>query len=141
MGSGFVRELTQPLTEELRIKKQVDDLLKNPQDVSSADKIILMQLVASKLKLSKDDDELEFYGNLLQRLVVHLSKLSAIDFVDCCSRPEEVGKSLSLPPWGRYLQVLHGQPSVKEGLNQVSYSPHSFSRSHFYRVLISFSPS
>lgn len=112
MGSDYVKELTQPLTEELRTKKQVVDLLKNPQDESSADKIILMQLVASKLKLTKDADELEFYGNLMMQLVVSLSKLSAIDFVG--SLKEDRGLH-----WGRYLQELDDQPTVKEGMHQV----------------------
>lgn len=112
MGSDYVKELTQPLTEELRTKKQVVDLLKNPQDESSADKIILMQFVASKLKLTKDADELEFYGNLMRQLVVSLSKLSAIDFVG--SSQEDRGMH-----WGRYLQELDDQPTVKEGMHQV----------------------
>lgn len=113
MGSAFVKELIQPPTEELQIKKQVDDLLKNPQEVVSTEKIILMQLVASRLKLSKDEDELKFYGNLMQRLVVELSKLSAVDFVDSSGEEE---RSVN---WGRYLQELDDQYSVKEGLNQV----------------------
>lgn len=113
MGSDYVKELTQPLTEELRTKKQVVDLLKNPQDESSADKIILMQLVASKLKLSKDADELEFYGNLMKQLVVSLSKLSAIDFA---GSTQEKDRGLY---WGRYLQELDDQPTVKEGMHQV----------------------
>lgn len=106
MGSDFVKELTQPLTEELRIKRQVDLMLKSPEKQTSTDKIILLQLIASKVKLSKDSDELEFYGNLLIRLVVQLSNLNAIDV--------SAEKS-----WGRYLQVLAGQSTVKEGLNQV----------------------
>lgn len=113
MGSDYVKELTQPLTEELRTKKQVVDLLKNAQDESSADKIILMQLVASKLKLSKDADELEFYGNLMKQLVVSLSKLSAIDFA---GSTQEKDRGLY---WGRYLQELDDQPTVKEGMHQV----------------------
>lgn len=111
LGSGFVEELTQPPTEELRVKKQVEALLKNPQEETSAEKIILMQLVASKLKLSKDVDELEFYGSLLKGLVVRLSKLSAIDFVE-----GEEGRSVH---WERYLQELDGQSSVREGIHQV----------------------
>lgn len=112
MGSAFVNELTQPPTEELRVKKQVEALLKNPQEETSAEKIILMQLVASKLKLSKDVDEVEFYGNLLKGLAVHLSKLSAIDFVG----GEKEERSIY---WGRYLQELDGQSSVREGIHQV----------------------
>lgn len=109
MGNDFVKELTQPLTEELRIKRQVDLMLKSPETETSTDKIILLQLIASKVKLSKDSDELEFYGNLLIRMVVELSNLNAIDVL------VEGRES-----WGRYLQVLVEQPTVKEGLNQVS---------------------
>lgn len=101
------------MTEELRIKKQVDDLLKCPEEETSAEKIILMQLVASRLKLAKDNDELEFYGNLLKRLVVQLSRLNAMDVMPNDGRIEP-------NVWGRYLQSMDEQASVKEGLNQVS---------------------
>lgn len=114
--------MTQPLTEELRIRKQVDDLLKSggqQEEIPSAEKIILMQLVASRLKVAKDADELEFYGKLMKRLVVTLSTLSAIDFVDgdATDREEQEMRYMS---WGRYLQTLDGQATVKEGLHQVS---------------------
>lgn len=101
------------MTEELDIKKQVDALLKCPQEMAIERKILL-QLVASKLKMSSDSEELNFYGNLLIRMVVRMSKLSAIDLLDLDNEKDRS------KVWGLYLQFLDDQTTVSGGINQVS---------------------